>query len=190
MANPEELTFRGEDPDERVLFVLHRHPWRSMGSGLTIVVLLLLLTAIFLWAKASSLTSDAVFIIIPICLYIALRSWFMWANSLYVLTNTRVIVVEQTGWFKRTVRELELQTIMTLTHTITGPAATMLNFGDVLVQSSGASDSDLALVSVFDPYEVQQRIMRAKRAASARRNNWPDNRSSADGLNPDESLKS
>ncbi len=165
MSAQDELTFRGEDPDERVLFVLHRHPWRLMPAGLLVVVLLLILTAIFLFAQASPLTSYAIFILLPICLYIAAHAWFTWANSIYVLTTERVITVDQSGWFSRTVRELQLTTIMTLTHKITGPSATMLNFGDVYVQASGASESDLTLLAVFDPYEVQQRIMRAKREA-------------------------
>lgn len=159
----EELTFRGEDPDERVLFVLRRHPWRLISAGLWIVGLMLLLTAIFLKAQASPVTSYAVFIIVPICLYIAVRAWFLWANSMYVLTTERIITVDQSGWFQRTVRELQLATIMTLTHKIAGPSATMLNYGDVYVQASGAGESDLTLVAVYDPYEVQQRIMRAKR---------------------------
>lgn len=158
-----DLTFQGEDPNETVVFVLRRHPWTLIHTGLIVLFLLLMITAIFLYFQGSWVTSWGIFILLPIALYLGLRAWFIWANSMYVLTSERVIAVDQTGWFNRTVRELSLDNIMTISHGIQGATATLMNFGDVYIQASGASESDLSLTKIYDPYEVQQRIVRAKK---------------------------
>ncbi|MBI4175464.1 PH domain-containing protein [Candidatus Berkelbacteria bacterium] len=163
----DELVFQGENPDEKVLFAIHRHPWTLMKPGLMIVFLLLLTTAVFFLFQASWITSWTLFAVLPIGAYVGAQAWFTWANSIYLLTSERVLAVDQEGWFRRRVKELSLDTIMTISHDIRGPWATLLNFGDVNIQAAGAAESDLRLANLYDPYEIQQRIMSAKKAAQS-----------------------
>ena len=162
MAEP-NLVFQGENADETIVFVLKRHPWTLFHSGLLVVILLLILTATFLKFQGSWVTSWAVFLLAPITLYIVIRTWFLWANSIYVLTNQRLIAVDQRGWFDRRVGEIGLDDILKISHEVKGAGATMFNFGDVFLIASGATEADLILKAVYDPYEVQQRIIATKR---------------------------
>ena len=158
-----DVIFQGENPDESIIFVLRRHPWTLFKSGFAIVILLLLLTAFFIKFQGSWVTSWAVFILGPISLYLALRAWFLWSNSIYVLTNQRLLAVDQRGWFDRKVGEIALADILKISHEVKGAGATMFNLGDVAIIASGATEADLTLSAVYDPYEVQQRIIRTKR---------------------------
>lgn len=158
-----DLEFEGENPEEKIVFVLHRHPWSLLKNGLTIVMLLLVLTGSVLAFGASRTTSIVIFIIVPLILYFLARTWFTWSNSVYVLTNERLISVHQAGWFVRSVTEVTLTNITTIGHDVRGAAATLFNFGDIIIQSSGAKEKDMTLTMVYNPYEVQQRIVRAQR---------------------------
>jgi len=164
-----ELIFDGENPNEKVLFVLHRHSWVLLRTGLWVVGLLLVLTLLFRIFGASQVTSIALFVLLPIILYIAFRSWFLWTNSVYVLTNDRLLAVQQQGWFSRNVKEVALEMIMTVSHDVRGPVATVFNFGEIIIQASGASEKDMTLEYIYDPYEVQQRISRAQRERNSKR---------------------
>lgn len=169
MTETDELTFDGENPNEHVLFVLHRHPWVLLRTGFWVVGLLLILTLLFRLFGASQVTSIALFVLLPVMLYIAFRSWFLWTNSVYVLTNDRLLAVHQQGWFSRNVKEVALEMIMTVSHDVRGPIATMFNFGEINIQASGASEKDMTLEFIYDPYEVQQRITKAQRERGGKR---------------------
>ncbi len=157
------LTFQGEDPNETVIFVLRRHPWTLFRPGFIVVILLLCITAALIIFQGSWVTSWTIFILGPLSLYLAFRAWFLWINSVYVLTDQRVVAVDQTSWFDRQVGELAVADIMKIGHEVRGASATLFNFGDVNIIASGATASDLTLAAVYDPYEIQQRIVRAKK---------------------------
>jgi hypothetical protein len=181
----QNLVFQGENADESIVFVLKRHPWTLFHSGLVIVILLLLMTAIFIKFQGSWVTSWAIFILLPITLYLAFRAWFLWTNSIYVLTNQRLIAVNQRGWFDRQVGEIALDDILKISHEVKGAGATMFNFGDVALIASGATEADLTLSAVYDPYEVQQRIIGTKRGGEPsrkdnKRQDIPENESQKD----------
>lgn len=167
--NNDELVFDGENPDEKVIFVLHRHPWVLAKTGLWSVVLLLIITGFILAFGASQITSVSLFVGIPLIIYLIGRAWFLWSNSVYVLTNERVLAVRQQGWFNRNVKEVALEMIMTISHDVRGPVATMFNFGEIIIQASGATERDMTLDFIYDPYEVQQRITRAQREGNKKR---------------------
>ena len=162
MAEP-DVVFQGENADETIVFVLRRHPWTLFRSGLAIVALLLIITGFVIKFQGSWVTSWTIFLLGPISLYLALRAWFLWTNSIYVLTDQRLIAVDQRGWFDRKVGELSLADILKISHEVKGAGATMFNFGDVAIIASGATEADLTLGAVYDPYEVQQRIIQTKR---------------------------
>lgn len=157
------LTFQGEDPNETIIFVLRRHPWTLFRPGLIVVLLLLCITTALIIFGGSWVTSWTIFILGPVSLYLAFRAWFLWVNSVYVLTDQRVVAVDQTSWFDRQVGELAVADIMKIGHEVRGASATLFNFGDVNIIASGASASDLTIRAVYDPYEIQQRIVRAKK---------------------------
>ncbi|MEX0594509.1 MAG: PH domain-containing protein, partial [Patescibacteria group bacterium] len=88
--------------------------------------------------------------------------WFLWNNGTYVMTNQRVIRIDQLGIFRRQISEAEIDRIQEISTEIDGPIRTMLNFGDVKIQTA-SREGRVVLEDVVDPYDIQQQIVRVQR---------------------------
>jgi hypothetical protein len=155
----DELTFRGQRPDERLIFLLHQHPWVLFRRGLMIVTLLLVLGLVFVVFGPGPLLSLAIFGIVPIALYLFVTAWYTWSNTVFVLTDHRIIAVYQRGWLARNVSETELENIVSIEHAIEGFSKSLFNYGILNIHSSGAAETEILLENIYDPYGVQQKIL-------------------------------
>ena len=66
--------------------------------------------------------------------------FFFWTDfylDVLILTNTRIIDVDQHGFFNRHTSEFRLENIQDITIKVDGFLPTMLDFGDVHVQTAG-----------------------------------------------------
>ncbi len=78
--------------------------------------------------------------------------------DLWVITNHRVIDVDQKGLFARTVAELDLYKVQDVTSEIHGFFNSIFNFGDLHVQSAGER-SRFHFKSVKDPHGLRKDIL-------------------------------
>jgi hypothetical protein len=60
--------------------------------------------------------------------------------DVWIVTNERVINIEQKGLFSREVSEKELHKMQDITSDVDGFWATMLNYGDVYIQTAGEKE--------------------------------------------------
>lgn len=82
-----------------------------------------------------------------------------WSNDQYIVTNDRIIDVEQRPLFLRSERrEASLGMIQNVRFEIPNPWAGLLNYGSVLVQTAGRGD--FTFDHVGNPAEVQAEIFR------------------------------
>lgn len=153
----EEFSFRGQRSDENVVLVVKCHPW-----GLTpilwywlIAITVLIITLYFF--GASVVTSYLIFIILAVGGFYSFYVWFIWNNGFYIITSQRVIRIDQRGLFNRRISEAENDKIQEISTDIKGPIKTMLNFGDVRLQTA-SRDGRLVLAGIASPYDIQQRI--------------------------------
>jgi hypothetical protein len=58
----------------------------------------------------------------------------------WILTNKRIVAIKQRGWFSRSVSSLFLSRIQDVTTDVHGVLYSLLNVGDITVQSAGAVD--------------------------------------------------
>ena|SRR5688572_13445664 len=135
-------------PNEKVVHVLHRHPltifWLVMGY-----LLLLGCVPFLIWylpMYQPELVADPVMMPLVVlgCSAFFLFAWlFLFQNfmdyylDVWIVTNKRVLNIEQTGLFARTVSELRLYRVQDVTSTIKGVAETLFDFGDVEIQTAG-----------------------------------------------------
>lgn len=162
MPNVDNQTdFRGRQPNERVIFLVRAHPFTFFKVGLIIVALLVLLVGAYASFGASSVSSFATFLLVPVVLFLVFRSYFSWYNSTSILTGDRLIAVHQLGFFNRDLSEVAVGNILTTTHVVSGPFQTLFNFGDVKIRVSGAAEDEIVLQGVTDPYGLQQKILKA-----------------------------
>jgi len=98
-----------------------------------------------------------------------LLSWniffIIWTNNYLdtvVVTNRRVVDIEQIGLFHRDVSSLYLNRIEDITVETRGFLGTMLRFGNLHIQTAG-NDRELRLDHISDPEKVRKMISNAQR---------------------------
>lgn len=138
----------GEEKNEEKLIIFLRRHWINLFFQLlpfAALILLLIVTFVLI-----SLVSD--FNLSPMESRImqfggAIFSLFIWAFlfivfidfylDIWIVTNERIINIEQKGLFRREISELRLEKVQDLTTEIKGIICTLFDFGDLYVQTAG-----------------------------------------------------
>lgn len=155
----EEYHFDGQRTDEDVIFLVKRHPWVLAPAGFISMGLVILLAIFIVIFGLAYFTSVLIIIIILFFILYGFYQWFLFNNYLYILTNQRIIIIEQTGFFNRKVTEAELEKIQNISVEVKGAVKTLLNFGDITLRTAGI-DPVMILQNVENPYDLQQKIIK------------------------------
>ena len=135
-------------PDEVAVHILRRHPitlwWLVIG------IILLFLGPLAVWyilnAYQTEVIGDQALMAVVLMGGSAffLFSWlFLFQNFLdyfldiWIVTNKRVLNIEQTGLFARTVSELRLYRVQDVTSTVKGFIPTLFDYGNMEIQTAG-----------------------------------------------------
>lgn len=160
--------FQGQRENEVVLRIVHRH-WFDIATHFFVIILFLavlfgsfsIMPILFPDWLGSESERFVTFIRSSIILILWLYAFLIWIDyffDVWIITNERVVNIEQKGLFVRTVSELKFSRIQDVTSEVSGMIPTILNFGDVKVQT--ASEEDFFLFRrVPDPYHVKDVIM-------------------------------
>ena len=79
--------------------------------------------------------------------------------DLWIITNERVIDIEQKGLFDRTVSELELENIQDATSNVKGFLGTIFHYGDLVV-ATASSTSTIIFRQIHNPDFIRQELIR------------------------------
>ena len=88
-----------------------------------------------------------------------LYSYMLWYYSYYIVTTERLRQVRQKGFFKRTMVDLELENVQSISYGVMGMFGTMFDYGTILIQTAVG---DLSLSMVSHPESVYNEIQNAK----------------------------
>lgn len=154
-----QFTFDGQRTDEDVIFVLKRHPWVLSRAGFIFIGVIVILLIFILIFGLSKITSLLIVLFVIFVLLYGGYIFFLYNNFLYILTNQRIITIEQAGFFSRRVTEAELDKIQNISVEIKGITKTLFGFGNVQIRTAGV-DPTIVLKDVANPYEVQQKIIK------------------------------
>lgn len=152
--------FRGQREDEDVLMVIKQNAWVFAKTAFYILILLNLLVFAFILFGASGVFSYLLVIFVIAGGFLVGTKWYIWTNSLYLLTNQRIIKITQENLFHRLISEIDLSLVQDISNEMKGPIQMFLNFGTIHIQTS-TSMKALDLINVTDPYDVQQEIVKA-----------------------------
>ena len=143
--------------DEELVEILHRH-WPSFAKPGLISLVLIIVPLLFIkFIIASSAATIVLLVYLAgVLAYLGYR-WVTWYFDVFIITDQRIIDIEQKGVFHRTVSEASLGRVQDVTYTVQGFLATLMNFGSVQVRT--ASDGELKLTDIKDPEEVQEMII-------------------------------
>lgn len=161
----DKFEFENQRPNEQVILIKKRHPFVLAKTGwILLLFAVLLVFSFFIWG-ASKISIIVLIIVVIIMILISLLRWFVYSNDLFILTNERIINIEQKALFSRRVTEAELANILNVGYEIKGLVKSFLNFGDITVDTSGSDTNFLTLKNVENPHFIQEKIVNLQKKA-------------------------
>lgn len=149
-------SFDGQRADEDVVHLWRMHPWVMAKTGFW-VVLILFISFLPLLLPGGFTGTKLIIIGSIISAVLILNALYGWWNTVYVLSNQRVIGVDQSKLLMREVHEVPLENIQNITFVQKGLGATMFGYGTVKIQTAGGKTA-VRLRNVEHPLKVQQEI--------------------------------
>ena len=153
--------FQGQRANEQILLLARQHPFTTLRSLLIVVVLFLISFASVLWIQTGIFVTIGILLPLAVSIWLLLNAWFTWNHTLLLLTNERVVFLDQTGLFKRELIECNLPSIQQVSHSVHGVFHTLLGYGTITIYSGGAP-LPIQIPNMPDPYDLQQEILRAQ----------------------------
>ncbi len=93
-----------------------------------------------------------------------LTGFMLWTHfylDLWVITDRRIIVIDQIHFFNRKVSSFRLERLQDIKVTINGILPTFLNFGTLRAQTASAAESNFQTAGLPDPKGLQALIQHA-----------------------------
>ncbi len=151
-------------PDEHVIAELRRHPLvvflDLLLFGFLMIIPIMLYAFIYL---ANIALSENVlvytFIILATSIYylyiwmFTLHSLMDYVLDIWIITNERIVDMEQKGLFSIALSEQEIHRIQDMTAEINGILPTLFNYGNVYIQTAGEKERFI-FKQVHDPKNV------------------------------------
>ena len=146
-------------PNETIQLVIRRH-WIVFLPPAAISLFLLLAPAL----AAPGLAATAKFLFALYLLAFSLGALIVWVKyylDAWIITDQRIIDIEQHGLFRREVSEIAMEKIQNVTIEIPGFLATVMKFGTIKIQT--ASESDFTITEVPDCYRAKDIVLKHSR---------------------------
>ncbi len=91
----------------------------------------------------------------------AFTTWTHYYLDSWIITDRRIILVDQIHFFNRSVSIFRLERLQDIEFSVKGFIPTMLNFGTVQAQTAGAFESNFKTTGLPDPRNLQAMIQKA-----------------------------
>lgn len=163
------------EENEYVLTQTRRH-WFSIAAKIALACIIALLPGITLLGMHTifaemlpdaSLANYAAYITYGYSAWLLLV-WFgiftAWTNyylDVFTLTDRRIILTNQKGFFWRNVASFRLERLQDMHYEINGLLATMLDYGTIHAETAGHSDDEFRATELPHPRELKAHIMTA-----------------------------
>jgi len=175
-----KIHFAGQKENEEVLLTVRRH-WFNIAAQFTIILAMFLVVLISFFVKpflpfTQSLKAvSGIYALIEV--FFLMLAWIMafaiWIDyyfDVWIVTDKRIVNIEQVGLFRRDISELELVRIQDVTAEIVGILPTFLDYGEVQVQTAGKMEHFL-FRKVPHPNQIKDMIMNLKKKEIAEESN-------------------
>jgi len=171
-------SFPGQRENETIELILRRHRI-ILISYLVYLFMIAIMPIIFYALVVPNLLPafyeypyDRIFVLLCLIFYglIWIVSFIIWTDyylDLWIVTDQRLIEIEQVGFFSRVVSELDLKRIQDITSEVKGMAQSMFGFGDVHIQTA-SEQTKFNLTSIPHPVDTRRAIVDLYEAARER----------------------
>jgi hypothetical protein len=181
MPDYQKFHFSGQKPDEQILLIVRRHWFDILQQFFLIFFMLFFLLGSILYLpllfpnlNSQPLETLFSFLENSFAMLIWIIGFFIWIDyyfDVWIITDKRVVNIEQKALFSRVVSELEHIRIQDITTEVSGLIPTFLNFGDVYIQTA-AEKERFIFRQVPDPYRIKDLLMNLQKKR-LRGNNEP-----------------
>jgi len=153
---------------ERVVYEIRRHWYVLIVERFFLVLLFMIPWAAFFGLDvlkfdfAGSEGYLFFFISAAWMFFIWIAFMIIWTNyylDVWIITNRRILDIEQHGLFSRDVSEFRLDRIQDVTIEVKGILPTLLRFGDIHVQTAGEA-REFVIKSIPHPYKVRDILIK------------------------------
>ena len=171
--------FPSQREGEKVIMMLRRHwviIWRYLSMLIVFnLIPILVFGFLFLYLGWTLVPGTPLYLmfVFGISLYY-LVIWLHYFHEfvdyhldIWIVTDQRIINIEQIGLFNRVISELNILKVQDVTSELKGKVQTMLNYGSVYIQTAGTTQR-FQFEQVKDPEEVARIIVRAHDMAIAK----------------------
>ena len=150
-----ELVFDGQREGEKVKFVFRRHFLTARKGLLWMLVCLAIGTLpLFMW-KGDRRMFWVFIVFVAIGLVGLFYSIILWYFSIYIVTDQRIRQITQKGFFKKSVVDLGLDRIQSISYGVPGILGGVFGFGTILIQTAVG---DLVISMVPRPEKVYNKL--------------------------------
>jgi uncharacterized membrane protein YdbT with pleckstrin-like domain len=161
------LEFNGQRPGEKVQFIFRRHiSTAKKGIWFLIIMAVLGFIPVLIWRE-----TDWMIFVWMGCVLVGLLGWgyayMLWYFSFYVVTNQRLRQITQKGIFNKTVVDLGLDKIQSISFSVPGFFASIGGYGTILIQTMVG---DLMISNVSKPEKVYNKLQNAVQKAESGQN--------------------
>jgi uncharacterized membrane protein YdbT with pleckstrin-like domain len=158
-------SFIGQEKGEKIVLFIRRHPFlislRIIGLVITYAVPVSFSTFFIDFILQYNFMVLYLFIISLWTLFIWMVVFYwltMYTLDMWIITDRRIIDSNQHGFFNRTVAELHISRIQDIYVNTEGTFQTLINFGDLFVQTAGTEER-FKFLQIPDPVRVKDVIM-------------------------------
>jgi uncharacterized membrane protein YdbT with pleckstrin-like domain len=152
--------FADQFDDEEMMLLFRKHPI-VMRKQIIIASLLMLAGTLPALVKPTyAMFFGGLAIGFTLAFLVMFFAWIGWHFSIYIVTNQRFIQITQKGLWKRSVVDIGLDKIQTISYSINGLQESLLGFGTISIQTYVG---ELVIHEVHHPGKIQKRMSKILR---------------------------
>lgn len=131
-----KMIFDGQREGEEVQFVFRRH-FLTAKSGVIFLILMIIIGVglTLLWPN-NMMIFETFLALILVGVLGFLYSYMLWYFSIYIVTNQRIRQISQRGLFKKSVVDLGLDKIQSISYGVNGIRAGLMGYGTIVIQTA------------------------------------------------------
>ncbi len=139
--------------NEEVLLVIRKHWFVMLTYAVPAFIMFILGTGAYIYLPDiapfievrinNSLLAFSYFLYLMLVIGLLFYTWIDYYLDTWIVTGTRVIDVEQNGFFSREVSEIPLSRVQDVTIEVHGLIPTLLKFGTIRLQTAGEREFEM-----------------------------------------------
>ncbi len=167
VENPENCSFEGQDPQEKILLLLRAHPITNLSWIIPAILLFFLPFVIGLALSFFSIPPNIipepfglVFLLFNFLLIMSIvfEGFLYWYFNVYIVTNKNIIDIDFHSILYKNIDVAPLRNIEDTQSSMIGILHSIFHYGHVYIQTAGAA-RNIDLVDVPRPHHVADFIL-------------------------------